>query len=210
MHYTKEDIKKLDRVRRLNIINSISGIKPANLIGTISKRGIENVAIFNSVVHIGSDPALVGFIMRPTGDVERNTYENIKATDSYTINHIHVSFVENAHYTSAKFDSDISEFEKCKLKPEYLDGFTAPYVGESQLKYGLQFVEEIPIKINGTILMIGEVQHLYLPDSSVAENGYIDLSTINDVGISGLNSYYSLKKFGQYPYARPNELPDFK
>ena len=65
MQYTKEDIAALDRISRLKIINSVTGVKPANLIGTINKRGITNLAVFSSVVHLGSNPALLGLISRP-------------------------------------------------------------------------------------------------------------------------------------------------
>tara|TARA_R110000868_G_scaffold258903_2_gene516567 strand:+ start:1069 stop:1371 length:303 start_codon:yes stop_codon:yes gene_type:complete len=92
MNLTKDDIKKLNRIDRIKIINSVSGIKPANLIATISNDGQPNVAIFSSVVHLGSDPALLGFILRPTGEVPRNTFENILENHSYTINHIHPHF----------------------------------------------------------------------------------------------------------------------
>ena len=54
----------------------------------------------------------------------------------------------NAHYTSAKFDKEESEFEECHLTEEYLDGFTAPFVKESRLKIGMKFEESIPIEIN--------------------------------------------------------------
>ena len=54
MHLTDADIQKLDRIQRLNIINSVTGIKPANLIGTISNADEPNLAIFSSVVHLGS------------------------------------------------------------------------------------------------------------------------------------------------------------
>ncbi|HSM62729.1 MAG TPA: flavin reductase, partial [Gillisia sp.] len=105
MHYTKEDIKAMDRVARLKIINSVSGIKPANLIGTVSNTGETNVAVFSSIVHLGSDPALLGFISRPqTADVG-HSLRNIQENGQYTINHIHPEFVKNAHYTSAKFDT---------------------------------------------------------------------------------------------------------
>lgn len=115
MELNKEAIEKLDRVTRLKLINSVSGIKPANLIGTINEDSITNVAIFSSVVHLGSNPPLIGFMMRPQGDVPRNTYQNIVNTEYYTINHIHPEFVERAHYTSAKFDASVSEFERCNL-----------------------------------------------------------------------------------------------
>ncbi|MTI20515.1 flavin oxidoreductase [Fulvivirga sp. RKSG066] len=209
MHYTKKDIEELERVKRLNIINSISGIKPANLIGSVDNKGNANVAIFSSVVHLGSSPALLGFVIRPTGEVPRNTYDNIMATDKYTINHVTDGFTKKAHYTSAKFDKDVSEFEKCGLTPEYLEGFKAPFVKESKIKIGLTFKEGIPIKLNGTMLMIGEIEHLIVPDEALAKNGYINLSTASTAGISGLNSYYQLNKIDDYPYARPHELPEF-
>ena len=58
MHLTKEQIQKTSRIKRLNIINSITGVKPANLIGSISENGHSNLAVFSSIVHLGSNPAL--------------------------------------------------------------------------------------------------------------------------------------------------------
>ncbi len=209
MHYTKEGISDLERVKRLKLINALSGIKPANLIGTVSNQGKTNVAIFSSVIHLGSNPALMGFIMRPTSEVPRHTYENILENNQYTINHIHQSFAEKAHYTSAKLDRTISEFDACGLNEEYISDFKAPFVKESQLKIGLQFRQAIDIPLNDTQLIIGEIQHLIIPDNAIEENKDLDLSSMDTVGISGLNSYYSLKKIHEFPYARANEIPNF-
>ncbi|MGJ8736007.1 flavin reductase family protein [Zobellia laminariae] len=209
MMYTKEDIVTLDRVTKLKIINSVTGIKPANLVGTINDKGQTNLAIFSSVVHLGSDPALLGFIARPRTAEVGHTYRNILENGTYTINHIHPEFVKNAHYTSAKFDVDISEFERCKLTEEYITNFKAPFVKESSFKIGMRFVEAIDIKHNGTTLIIGEIEHLILPDNAMID-GDIDLEITNAVGISGLNSYYSLKKIENHPYARLNQLPEFE
>ena len=204
---TKQQIQSKPRIERLNLINSITGIKPANLIGTISPQGEPNLAIFSSVVHLGSDPAIIGFNVRPTGEVRRHTLENILATGWYTINHVHRSFIEKAHNTSIKFERGVSEFEKCGLGEEYLAGFRAPFVKESNLKMAMKFCEQHPISINDTCLIIGEVQHLILSESSMDQEGHIDLSVTKSVGISGLNSYYELKKLAQFPYARESELP---
>jgi len=57
--------------------------------------------------------------MRPLS-VERQTYEYIKSTGQYTINHVHLDFIDKAHYASAKFDKAASEFEACELTAEYL------------------------------------------------------------------------------------------
>jgi len=207
MIYTKEKIEQLDRITRLKIINSVSGIKPANLIGSINSKGQTNLAIFSSVVHLGSDPALLGFICRPKTSEVGHTFNNIQENGQYTINHIHPGFVKNAHYTSAKFDEEISEFERCDLSEEYIKDFKAPFVKESSFKMGMRFKEAIDIKLNGTILVIGEIEHLILPDTAIVDDD-IDLEATTSIGISGLNSYYSLNKIEKYPYVRVNEVPE--
>lgn len=208
-HYTRSEIDALEPRFRANLINCIGGYKPANLIGTISGAGKPNLAIFNSIVHIGANPPLVGFIQRPVAEVSRHTYENIKETGVYTINHVHESFVERAHYTSAKFEKDVSEFEKCGLTEEFTKDFAAPFVAESAIKIGLRFVEEIPIRLNGTILVIGEIKHLVLPENALLENGNVDLNTVNDVAVSGLDTYHRVEKIASFPSARATDLPEF-
>ena len=94
MHLTKNQIKQTSRIKRLNLINSITGIKPANLIGTVSENGHSNLAIFSSIVHLGSNPALLGFILRPQHEVRRDTYDNILQTKYYTINHIPLTMLK--------------------------------------------------------------------------------------------------------------------
>jgi flavin reductase (DIM6/NTAB) family NADH-FMN oxidoreductase RutF len=208
MIYTSEQIKKLDKITRLKIINSVTGIKPGNLIGTINNKGQTNLAIFSSVVHLGSNPPLLGFISRPKGIEFGHTYRNIQENGQYTINHIHPEFIKNAHYTSAKFDAAVSEFEYCNLSEEYLKDFKAPFLKESTFKMGMCFKEAIDIKCNGTILVIGEIEHLLIPDTAI-ENNEVDLELSDSIGISGLNSYYSLKKIESYPYASVSEVPEF-
>jgi flavin reductase (DIM6/NTAB) family NADH-FMN oxidoreductase RutF len=210
VHFTRQQIFELNKIKRLNLINSISGVKPANLIGTKSADGKENIAIFSSVFHLGSNPPQIGFIMRPSDDVPRNTFTNILETKYYTINHIHSDFVENAHYTSAKFDASISEFEECRLEATYLVDFHAPFVKASKLKYGMKLVECIPIPSSNTTLVVGIVEHLFIDEQGLDEQGVIDLEKMDVAGISGLNVYYSLNKIGEFPYARVEELPDFK
>ena len=209
MHLSRAQIHELDSRKRANIINSITGIKPANLIGTRSDQGISNLAIFSSLVHLGSNPALLGFILRPVGEVPRHTYENIKKSSYYTINQVPTDVIEKAHYTSAKLDQKVSEFSACHLTEETIDEFPAPFVKESQLKIGMKFEKEMPIPLNNTILVIGSVEQVSIDQNAVADNGYIDLESIQTAGISGLNTYYSVSKLESYPYARPTELPDF-
>ena len=208
MHYNKKSIDQLDRITRLKLINSVTGVKPGNLVGTVSESGHANLAVFSSIVHLGSNPSLLGFISRPQTEEVGHTFRNIRQTRFYTINHIHPEFAKKAHYTSAKFPSDVSEFDACELSELYVDNFKAPFVKESVFKMGLLFKEAIDIKLNGTVLVIGEIENLIISDKAFV-NGDIDLEESEGVGISGLNTYYSLKKIDSYPYARLNEIPKF-
>ena len=202
-------IQDMDRIKRLNLINSISGISPANLVGTISNDLTENLAIISSVVNIGSNPPLIGFILRPTKKTRRDTYENIFETNQFTINHIHSDMIKKSHYTSAKFKKNESEFKKCQLTPEYLNSFQAPYVKESYVKIGLNLEDIHLIKSNGCRLIVGCIEHIYVPENAIHKNGNIQLELLNSIGVGGLNTYYSLNKITQYSYARVED-PFFK
>lgn len=202
------DFSGMSRFYRANLINSITGYKPAMLIGTQDKEGKHNLAIFSSVVHLGADPALIGFIQRPVG-VSGDTFRNISATGVYTINHVHESFVEKAHYTSARFESNISEFEACKLTPEFIEGFAAPFVKESLVKIGMELVEVIPITHNDTKLVIGKIKHLLIEENCIREDGNVDLAKINSICISGLENYHTVTPLASFPYAKVEQLPKF-
>ncbi len=201
---TRSEIDSLEKIYRANLINSITGYKPANLIGTVSNEGISNLTIISSVFHMGSNPPLIGFMQRPV-TVQRDTYENIMSTGYYTINHVHGEFIEKAHQTSARFDRNISEFEACDINEEYLNDFKVPYVKESKVKIGMKFVEEIPIVHNGTILIIGEIVDIHLPEQCLEKDGNLDLNIVNDVCISGLSTYHKVSHKASFSYAKPDQ-----
>jgi len=203
-----EDLDKLDKRYRANLINSITGIKPANLIGTRSRENQDNLAIFSSVVHLGSNPAQIGMVTRPQAPNMKDTYSNIMDTGYYTINSIQQSFIKKAHYTSSRLDKEVSEFDVMKLKRAVVSDFFAPFVAESSIKIGLRHLKSLDLP-NGCIFIIGEVLLIELPNKIMDDEGHMDLSSENVVGISGLNSYYALEKIASFPYAKRDKIPEF-
>ena len=209
MFLDSEDIKKLEKTKRLKLINSITGVKPANLIGTKNKSGISNLAIFSSVVHLGSKPPLLAFVTRTSKDVNRNTLNNILETKYYTINQIQKEFVKNAHYTSAKFNENISEFEMCKIEEENIDDFFAPFVKKSNLKIGMELKEMIPIKSNDSTLVVGQVIKIIIDKSFLKNDFMFDLEKSGSIAIGGLNEYFTIKNLDHFPYVRLKDFPKF-
>jgi flavin reductase (DIM6/NTAB) family NADH-FMN oxidoreductase RutF len=203
IQFTSDDLRDMDRFYRANLLSSMSGIKPAMLVGTINK-GISNLAMFQNIVHLGANPALIGIINRPR-EATTHTLENIEQTGWFTLNSVHASFVEAAHKTSAKYDAGISEFEETGLTPFYAKDIPVPFVKESHLKLALQLEEIVPIKQNGTFLIIGKVVYLQLPDSILQQDGFVDIENLELVCSSGLDSYYSVKKMSRLSYAKPGK-----
>ncbi|MBL7998123.1 MAG: flavin reductase [Candidatus Kapabacteria bacterium] len=191
----------MEQRKRATFINALSGAKPAFLLGTVSAGGNTNCAIFNSVLHIGANPPLMGFILRPA-TVERHSYDNIRETGCFTLNHVPASLYQQAHQTSAKYPRTMSEFAQCGLNELYTDGFAAPFVGQSPLQIGLRFVEEHTLPVNATILIIGEVEHVFStipPDQS----GHIRFD--ETANVASVDSYYTQSFLETLPYARFTE-----
>ena len=202
--FTEQHFKEMHHLYRINLINSCSGYKSANLIGTKSSDGITNVAVFSSVTHMGSNPALLGFFLRPT-TVLRNTYQNIKATGKYTINHIYEGIIEDAHHTSAKYDSHISEFDVTTLEECYHKGFYPPFVKGCPVQMAMEYVEEYPIHANNTILLVGKIKALHVHDTVLSKDGFIDLTLSKTATINGLDSYAVPSTNLRLSYQRPKQ-----
>ena len=120
-------------------------------IGTISKEGKTNLAIFSSVIHVGANPPALGFLMRPIS-VERHTYTNIKETVTLLL----ITLIKKYLNKLIKHLQDmIKIFLSLMLADSLLNIrniIKAPYVKESKIKIGLKFVEEQEIKLTERFL----------------------------------------------------------
>jgi flavin reductase (DIM6/NTAB) family NADH-FMN oxidoreductase RutF len=114
MRLDRRAIDALDDRRRIALINSISGLRPAVLVATADAGRRSNLAVMNSLMHVGARPPLLGLLFRPD-TVERHTLENIRATGVYTVNHVHGGIIDAAHQSSARYPRDVSEFDAVGL-----------------------------------------------------------------------------------------------
>lgn len=204
MHFNACDISNMEQRYRANFINTLSGFKSANLIGSVNAAGQHNLAIVSSVFHIGAHPPLIGMIMRPH-TVPRDTLQNIKDTGVYTINHVHSDFVKAAHHTSARFPEEVSEFEEVGLTPWFSATHKAPFVQESRVKIALEVQDIQLLALNQTELVIGQVVEVVVDEQSIAEDGYINLESLGSATISGLDSYHQTQRISRYGYAKAGE-----
>lgn len=202
----KSTFQAFENRKRARFINSLSGFKSANLIGTKDQNGLSNLSIISSAVHLGASPALIGIIFRP--DVSpRHTLENIRQTKVCTLNHVNESIIKKAHQTSARYPKDISEFKACDLTEQYLEDHHAPFVKESAIKLALRLVREVPIEENGTQFLIMSIEGVYLPKEILQEDGFVNIEMAQTICVSGLDSYHTTEKKGRLNYAKPDKSP---
>ena len=204
--YRTEDFTGMDQRFRTQLINSMPGVKALNLVGTRDAEGRENLAIFNSIFHVGANPPYLGMVIRPDS-VDRHTWQNIQATGSYTLNAVGADFYAKAHQTSARYDNQTSEFDAVGLNPEYRDGVIAPFVGESAIKIGLELQEFQRVECNGTLIVIGKVVYVEIEDELITDDGSVDLVKAQSVGSIGLDGYVDLSWIDRLSYAKPDREP---
>ena len=199
---TNAELMQMEQRERAHLINSVGGFKSVCLIGTVDDAGQTNLAIFNSIVHIGANPPLISFIMRPDS-VERHTLANILSVGYYTINHLNEGIYKQAHQTSARYPKEVSEFDATGLTAEFKNDFKAPFVAESQIQLGIEFKERINLTINNTIMIIGEIKEMYFPTDCLLEDGYLDIEKAGTIACTGLDSYHLTQRIERLPYAKP-------
>lgn len=204
IHRSFDALMEMEKRQRTNLVNSVGGFKSVCLIGTKDAQGKTNLAIFNSIVHIGASPPLIAFVVRPDS-VDRHTLSNILETGYYTINHLHEAIYKKGHQTSARYPKEVTEFSAVGLTEDYKDGFLAPYVAESNIQMGVQFKERVDLLINGTILIIGQIGHLYFPENCLGSDGFLDLEKANTITCSGLDSYHKTQRLDRLSYAKPDK-----
>lgn len=202
MRVSRMDLDTFDQRYRTVFVNSLAGFRQAVLVGTKSKDGISNLAIFNSLIHLGAHPPLFGLISRPDS-VPRHTLQNILETQVYTLNFVSSVHVRKAHQTSARYDSGMSEFKEVGFHELYQEGCAAPFVEEAVIKMAMKWEECIPIPLNNTKLIVGSIMQVDLDETIMAPDGFVDLSEANTLISQGLDAYFISQKIGRLPYAKP-------
>lgn len=206
IHFTAEDIAEMEQRYRANFINSAPGYKNLCLVGTRSAQGVNNLAVFNSLFHVGANPPLLGLVFRPDS-VDRHTLTNIRESSFYTLNLVAEGMEAAAHQTSARYPAALSEFEAVGFTPFHPEDFFAPAVLESPLRMGMKLEEEIQIALNGTSIVIGSVCWLECSADAVESDGFINPEVTKLVSVAGLDAYYKPTLKGRYAYAKPDKHP---
>ena len=203
-------IEGLPQRYRARFVNSLSGFKSANLVGTASSSGASACCMVSSVVHLGSNPALMGVVFRPPGEDAHN-YRNLTQSGCFTLSHVTDAFYQQAHQTSARFAKGVSEFEAVGLTPHWhqTDGEPVPSAscGRVSCQDGPDRKEDLLLP-NGCRFVMGAVEWVDFDSRAQAEDGFLDLSETGTMCIGGLDAYHTAQRTSRLSYAKPDQPLD--
>ena len=73
----------------------------------------------------------------------------------------------------------------------------------AKIQIGCSYVNEYLIKENDTVLVVGKIEHLYVEDHLLGEDGWVQLDKGDIVTINGLDGYAIPNLIKRFEYARP-------
>ncbi len=196
----------MEKFQRVQFATSLPGAKPISLIGTTDSSGRTNLAPFSSILHLGSEPCLLGMVSRPDA-VERHTMANLMETGAWTINHLHPGILDAAHQCSARYPKEISEFAATGLSECFHADFRAPFVAESRFRIGLQLEEILPITANATQLIVGRVVLVQIADEHLLSHGGVDLAAVECLASTALDTYFTVQPIARLAHAKADTAP---
>ena len=70
----------------------------------------------------------------------------------------------------------------------------------------MKYIEDYHIQANGVLLIVAEIDELYVNDAFLQDDGFINLSEAKVAAINGLDAYTIPKLKDRFSYQRPKEI----
>lgn len=177
--------------------------RPIGWVSTISKDGHHNLAPFSFFNAVGEDPPHVMFSTVRSGNVNKDTLNNVLETGEFVVNMGTEALVDKLNLTSANLKPEESEFELAGLTPAPSLIVKAPRVLESPVNMECKLVHHYSLedyKDGGATVMIGRVVMFHVDDSILLDNYKIDQDAYRPVArlagwnYSKLGEIFSIKR----------------
>lgn len=177
--------------------------RPIGWVSSINEQGLTNLAPFSFFNAVGDDPPHVMFSTVRTGNVNKDTLNNIMATKEFVVNLATIELVEAMNNTSANLPPDKSEFDYASLTPEPSIIVKPPRVKESPVSFECKLVHHYSLEDHnngGATIMIGRIVMFHVDDAILQENSRINLDIYKPVArlagsnYAGLGEIFSIKR----------------
>jgi len=183
-----------------NIYKLLTGAvipRPIGWVSSISEDGVPNLAPFSFFNAVGEDPPHVMFSTVRTGDINKDTLNNVLATKQFVVNMATEDTVEAMNASSVNLPPDGDEFEYAGLTAVPSVLVKAPRVKESPIAFECELVHHYSLEGHqngGATIMIGRIVMFHVDESVLMDDFKINPETYRPVArLAG----YSYSKMGE-------------
>ena len=153
--------------------------RPIGWISTLSEDGINNLAPFSYFNMVSSDPPCVMFSTRRDNNTNKDTLNNVLATNQFVVNMVTKDIVEQMNQTAATVPSDIDEFKLTNLTTIPSSVVKPMRVRESLVHLECEKIHHYFITDKDgnetACVIIGQIKILHIDDEILDKNFKINL-----------------------------------
>ena len=165
--------------------------RPIGWVSTISEDGILNLAPFSFFNAVGEDPPHVMFSTVRSGNINKDTLNNVLATGQFVVNMATEELVEAMNASSINLPPDGNEFDYAGLTTAPSELVRPPRVKESPISFECELVHHYSLeghKDGGATIMIGRIVMFHVDESVLLDDYKINMETYRPVArLAGYN-----------------------
>ncbi|KDE60578.2 flavin reductase [Halostagnicola sp. A56] len=159
------------------ILSSVVIPRPIAWVSTTGSDGVDNLAPYSFSTVASVDPPIVLFA--PVDD-EKDSPTNASETGEFVFNLVTEDIVERMNETAATLPDDESEFDHVGIERAESMTVEPPRVAAAKAAFECTLHETIDV--GGSVLVLGEVQHVHLDRELLGDDEKIDVANVDAVG----------------------------
>jgi flavin reductase (DIM6/NTAB) family NADH-FMN oxidoreductase RutF len=193
----------LEQTAIYKLLTGIVIPRPIGWISTISEDGINNLAPFSYFNAVADDPPHVMFSTVHSNNLNKDTLNNVLATQQFVVNMVTEDLAEQMNRTSQPIPANESEFELAGLTPIASSLVLPPRVKECKITMECEMVHHYQLensKTGGATIVIGKIVLFHIDESVLLDNYKIKLETYKPIArlagsnYSKLGDIFSIKR----------------
>lgn len=167
--------------------------RPIAWVTTISPDGVVNAAPFSFFNCLSADPPILALGIENHADMRmKDTAENIRVTEQFTVNIVDMKTVEAMNVTAVSFPPGQDEIAAAGLTALPGVAVGCPYIAEAPVALECRRYMTLSVGRSREIVL-GEVLHLHMRSDLVNERLHVDQAGLDAVGRMGGHAYASTR-----------------
>jgi len=161
--------------------------RPIAWVSTVNTAGQANLAPYSFFNGVCSRPPTVLFCpgVRSTDGQNKDTLNNIRATEEFVINMVTETTAEAMNRSATELPANINEFEYAGMTPAQSQRVKPPRVAESPINFECKLTAIHPIgdgRAGSGFIVVGEVLHIHMADEIMRPDFKTDMLAFKPIG----------------------------